>query len=108
MTKAKLRIKSGDTVVVVAGKDKGKTGKVVRVDPESHKVAVEGVAVVKRHQKPANGQPGGVIYKEAFIDVSNVAFWDAANQRRVKVAYAVVDGKKVRVDRKTGARLDNE
>lgn len=108
MSKAKLRIKNGDTVIVISGKEKGKIGKVVRVDPEGGKVAVEGVRVAKRHNKPVGGNPGGITYKEAFIDVSNVAFWDATAQKRVKVAYQVVDGKKVRVDRKSGAALDKE
>lgn len=108
MAKNKLRIKSGDTVIVIAGKDKGRTGRVLKVDPEARAVQVEGVRVVKRHQKPAGEQPGGVIHKEAFIDVSNVAFWDAEREARVKVGFAVVDGKKVRVDRKSGAPLDAE
>ena len=106
MSKNKLRIRSGDTVIVTAGKDKGKTGRVVRVIPAVRKVAVEGLAVVKRHPKGVGEQPGGIVYKEAPIDISNVAYWDAENQRRVKIGFAVVDGKKVRVDRKTGAALD--
>ena len=108
MSKSKLRIKNGDTVVVIAGKDKGKTGRVIKVDPENARVQVEGVRVVKRHQKPIGDQPGGVIHKEAYIDASNVAYWDADGSRRVKIGYAVVDGKKVRVDRKTGNALDTE
>jgi large subunit ribosomal protein L24 len=104
----KLRIKSGDVVVVIAGKDKGKIGKVLKVDPEARRVQVEGVRVVKRHQRPVGDQPGGVVHKEAFVDVSNVAFWSADESRRVKIGFQVVDGKKVRVDRKTGAVLDKE
>lgn len=107
MAKNKLRIRKGDTVVVVAGKDKGKTGRVVRVFPETRRVTVEGVAVAKRHQKGEGDQPGGIIYKEASIDISNVSLWDAEGRRRVKVGYAVVDGKKVRVDRKSGTPIDN-
>ena len=80
MSKNKLRIRSGDTVVVIAGKDRGKTGKVLRVDPESRKVAVEGVRVVTRHSPGQGDQPGGIVHKEALIDVSNVALWDAANE----------------------------
>lgn len=108
MAKNKLRIRSGDTVVVIAGKDKGKVGRVLTVDPEARKVKVEGVRVVKRHSKPAGDQPGGILHKEAFLDVSNVAYWDAGASQRVKVGYAVLDGKKVRVNRKTGAPLDAE
>lgn len=104
----KLRIKGGDTVVVIAGRDKGKVGRVLKVDPESRKVQVEGVRVVKRHQKPVGDQAGGILHKEAFVDISNVAFWNVDESRRVKVAFQIVDGKKVRVDRKTGAALDKE
>lgn len=107
MSKNKLKIRSGDTVVVVAGKDRGKTGKVVKVFPETRQVAVEGVRVVKRHQKGVGEQPGGIIYKEAPVDISNVALWDASGQRRVKVGYRVEDGKKIRIDRKTGNPIDN-
>lgn len=107
MSKNKVRIRQGDTVVVTAGKDRGKVGKVLRVVPKRRKVAVEGVAVVKRHQKGMNGQPGAVVWKEALIDVSNVAFWDAEAQQGVKLGFAIVDGKKVRVNRKTGQPVDN-
>ena len=108
MSKNKIRIRTGDTVIVIAGKDRGKTGKVLRVVPSERKVAVEGVRVVKRHQRAVGDQPGGVVYKEALLDVSNVAFWDSVNERRVKLAYQVIDGKKVRVDRKSGEPVDKD
>jgi len=106
MSNNKVRIRSGDTVIVLSGKDRGKIGKVLRVVPESRKVAVEGVAVVKRHMKPVGEQQGGIVTKEALIDVSNVAFYDAAFQAGVKLGYREVDGRKVRVNRKTGAVID--
>lgn len=106
MSKNKLRIKKGDTVVVTAGKDRGKSGRVVSVFPAERQVAVEGVRVVKRHQKGVGDQPGGVIFKEAPIDISNVALWDAEGKRRIKVGYRDIDGTKVRVDRKTGNPID--
>ena len=106
MSKNKCRVKKDDTVVVVAGKDKGKTGRVLRVIPESRQVVVEGVRRVKRHQKPVGDQPGGIIEKECPVDISNVSLWNADEQRRVRVAYEVRDGRKVRVDRKTRAALD--
>jgi large subunit ribosomal protein L24 len=106
MSKNKVRIRTGDTVVVISGKDRGKTGKVLRVVPETRQLTVEGVRVVKRHQKGVGGERGAIIQKEALIDVSNVAFWDAAAQRRVKLGYAEVDGQKVRIDRSTGAPVD--
>lgn len=106
MSKNKMRIRKGDVVVVIAGKGRGTTGKVLRVDPEERRVAVEGIRVQKRHVKPVGENPGGVVYREALIDVSNVALWDAEQGRRVKVSLREIDGKKVRVDRKTGAVID--
>lgn len=107
MSRPKLRIKSGDEVVVITGKDKGATGRVLRVLPAEGQIVVEGVRRVKRHQRPIGDQPGGVIYKEMPIDVSNVALWNANEGRRVKVGYRTLDdGRKVRVDRKTGNPLD--
>ncbi len=104
----KCRIHSGDEVIVTAGKDRGKVGRVVRVVPASRQLVVEGVRRVRRHQKPVGDTPGGIIEKEMPIDISNVALWNAEESRRVKVGYRVNDdGTKVRVDRKTGAVLDN-
>lgn len=108
MSKAKCRIRSGDTVQVIAGKYKGSRGRVLRVLPQDHKVVVEGVARVKRHMKPVGEQPGGILEKEMPIDISNVALWiGGTDGRTVKVGYAIHDGKKVRVDRKTGEVIDN-
>lgn len=103
----KFKIKRGDTVVVTAGKDKGRTGKVIQAIPAEQRLVVEGVNMVKRHQKPVGEQPGQIVNKEAPIHVSNVALWNEAEQRRVKVGYRTQDdGTKVRVDRQTGAALD--
>lgn len=108
MAHAKVRIRSGDQVKVVAGKDKGRIGRVLRVLPEKRKVVVEGVGRVRRHVKPVNDQPGGIVEKEMPIDVSNVALWHAEEERTVKVSFQVgEDGKKIRVDRKTGAAIDD-
>jgi large subunit ribosomal protein L24 len=107
-SKNKCRILSGDEVIVTAGKDKGKTGRVVRVLPATRKIVVEGVRRVRRHQKPVGDMPGGIIEKEMPLDISNVALWNAEEGRRVKVGYRVNDdGTKVRVDRKSGAVIDN-
>lgn len=104
--KNKLKIRRDDTVVVIAGKHKGKIGKVVRVMPLDSKVVVEGVAMVKRHVKAQGQQAGSIVEKEAAIHVSNVALWNAAEGRRVKVGFSVdSEGTKVRVDRKTGASV---
>ena len=104
--KAKLKIRRDDTVIVIAGKSKGKVGKVVRVLPEDGRLVVEGVAMVKRHVKAQGQQAGSVGEKEAAIHISNVALWSVAEGRRIKVGYSIKeDGTKVRVDRKTGATV---
>lgn len=106
--KNKCRIKSGDEVIVTTGKDRGTVGRVVRVLPAERQVVVEGVRRVRRHRRPVGDRPGGIVEKEMPIDISNVALWNAAESRRVRVGYREMDGKKVRVDRKTGAVLDKE
>ncbi len=108
-TNNKSRIKRGDQVVVVAGKDKGQTGRVLRVLPAKRQVVVEGVRRVRRHQRPVGDQPGGIVEKEMPLDISNVALWNATEGRKVKVGYRTLeDGRKVRVDRSTGAVIDND
>lgn len=105
--KTKVKIHRDDTVIVIAGKFKGRVGKVVRVLPDEGRVVVEGVALQKRHMKAQGDQAGRIIEKERPLHVSNVALWNAAENRRVKVAFKVQDdGTKVRVDKKTGTTLD--
>ena len=105
----KCRIRSGDTVVVISGRDKGTTGRVVRVMPGDRKVVVEGIARVRRHRKPVGDTPGGIVEKEMPIDISNVALWSATENRRVKVRVDVKDdGTRIRVDRKSSAALDKD
>lgn len=106
MSRNRVRIHQGDTVVVTAGADKGKIGRVIDIDTDKRRVKVEGVRVVKKHQKPAGEQAGGILFQEAYTDVSNVAYWDSATSTRVKIGYSIVDGKKVRVNRATGAKLN--
>ncbi|MBE6452969.1 MAG: 50S ribosomal protein L24 [Alphaproteobacteria bacterium] len=100
----KLKIKKGDQVVVLSGNDKGKTGEVVKAMPKENKVVVQGVNLVKRHTKPSQTTPGGIVTKEAPIHVSNVAL--TKDGKATKVGYKFVDGKKVRVARKTGEVID--
>ena len=106
MANAKVRIKNGDDVKVIAGKDKGKIGRVLKVLPESRQLVVEGVRRVRRHQRPVGEQAGGIIEKEMPVDVSNVALWNSEEERTVKVGFNFLDGQKVRVDRKTGNPID--
>ena len=102
VSRSKYKVRSGDTVVVISGKQKGYTGRVVKLLPSKAQVIVEGVRVVRRHQKPVGDRPGGIIDKEMPISISNVALWNEAEGRRVKVRYETRDGKKVRVDKQTG------
>lgn len=103
----KMKIKKGDKVEVLTGKDKGKRGEVLRVYPEKNKVVVEGVAIAKRHVKPnAANQQGGIVEAEAAIDASNVALIDPKTDMPTRVGYLIKeDGTKVRVSKKSGAEL---
>lgn len=101
------KIKKGDKVFVIAGKDKGTTGEVVKVIPGLNRVVVSGVAVAKRHTKPNQQQTaGGIINKEMPIHVSNVALLDPKDNKPVRVGFKVVDGKKVRISRRSGEVID--
>ena len=103
----KFKIKCDDTVVVVAGKHKGKTGRVLRVLRERERVVVERINMVKRHVRPQGDRPGGIVEKEAPIHISNVALWNAAEGRAMRVGWKVLDdGRKVRFDKKTGAIVE--
>lgn len=99
------KIKRGDTVVVIAGKDKDKEGKVMMVDPKNHTVLVEGVNMVKKHSKPsAQNQNGGIIEKESPLDISNVMY--VHKGKATRLGFKVEDGKKVRVAKSTGDVID--
>jgi len=100
----KMKIKKDDTVIVISGDDKGKTGIVKKAMPKENKVIVEGVNMVKRHTKPSQTNPGGIVSKEAAIHVSNVAI--VKDGKATKVGYKTVDGKKVRFARKSGDVID--
>ncbi len=103
---AKMNVKKGDQVIVIAGKDRGKTGKVIQVIPSQDKVIVEGISVVKRHTKPSQKMPqGGIVEKEAPIHVSNVMPYCSSCRKGVRVAHTIENGKKVRVCRKCGSEL---
>ena len=102
------KIRKGDTVAVLTGRDKGKRGEVLSVNPEEGRALVRGVQMVKRHQKPTGmNQPGGIIEKEAPIQLSNLALIDPKSGKPTRVGFTVLaDGKKVRVARPSGEVLD--
>ena len=97
------KIRKGDKVVVLAGKDKGRTGEVVRVMPKDDKAVVRGVNMIRRHQKQTQAQEGGIITKEAPIHLSNIALADPKDGKPTRVGFQVQkDGKKVRVAKRSG------
>ena len=98
----KLKIKTGDTVRVVAGDHKGSEGKVMSVNLEKNKAIVEGVNLVSKHEKPSAQNPqGGIVKKEALIHISNLSLIDSKSGETTRVGYEVRDGKKVRVAKKS-------
>ena len=115
MSQTKSKIKKDDTVKVIAGKDKGHVGRVVRVvpgaDPNDTKVIVEGANRVKKHVKPTGERAGGIVTKEAPLHISKVALWNAEESRRVKVGIRVEKDengqrKTTRIDKKTGNPIE--
>jgi large subunit ribosomal protein L24 len=105
-----VRIRTDDTVMVISGKDKGKTGKVLRTEPRAGRVYVEGLNMVKRHQRPLPGRPNmrvGVIEKEGPIHVSNVAIVDPTDGKPTRVGVRRgEDGRRMRISKRTNAELD--
>jgi large subunit ribosomal protein L24 len=105
---AKLKIKKGDKVVVLAGRDKGSKGEVVKVLPSENKAVVEGVNVVRRHQKQSATQEGGIISKAAPIHISNLAIQDPKDGEPSRVGYKTLDdGRKVRFAKRSGEVIDD-
>jgi large subunit ribosomal protein L24 len=104
------KIRTDDTVIVISGKDKGKSGKVLRVEPDKGRVYVEGLNIIKRHQRPVQGRPNlevGVIEREGPIHVSNVAILDPQENKPTRVGHKTNEqGKRVRIARRSGAELD--
>ena len=102
-----LKIKKGDHVVVITGKDKGKKGEVLKVMPSENRVIVKGVSMVRRHQRQTANQEGGIITKEAPIEVSNIALEDPKDGKPTRVGYKFLkDGRKVRFARRSGEVID--
>ncbi|MFC7064683.1 50S ribosomal protein L24 [Brucella rhizosphaerae] len=100
------KIRKGDSVVVLSGKDKGRTGEVLQVMPKDEKALVRGINVVKRHQRQTQTQEAGIISKEAPIHLSNLAIADPKDGKPTRVGFRVEDGKKVRVAKRSGALIN--
>ena len=101
-----MRIKKDDTVIVITGKDKGKTGKVLRAMPKENRVVVEGVNMQTKHQKQTRKEKAEIKHLEGPIDASNVMYYDTKAKAPVKIGYKIDGDKKVRINRKTGNVID--
>ena len=103
----KFKIRKGDKVIVRTGRDKGKSGEVLRVLRDEARVLVQGVNMVKRHTRPAPGNPGGIVDKEASIHISNVGLADPKTGKPTRVGFKLLDdGRKVRIARGSGEAID--
>jgi len=101
------KIKKGDKVVVITGRDKGKSGEVLEVRPTEGRAVVRGVALVKRHQRQSQNQQGGIITREAAVNLSNLAVADPKDGKPTRVGFKVLeDGRKVRVAKRSGEQID--
>jgi large subunit ribosomal protein L24 len=101
------KIKKGDKVVVLTGRDKGKTGEVIHVMPKEERALVRGVNLVRRHQRQTASQEGGIITKESPIHLSNIAFADPSSGKATRVGFKITeDGRKVRVAKRSGDLID--
>jgi large subunit ribosomal protein L24 len=104
---AKLKIRKGDKVVVITGKDKGKQGEVIRTIPSENRAVVRGINVARRHQRQTAAQEGGIVSKELPIHVSNLALRDPKDGKPTRVGHkTLADGKKVRVAKRSGEVID--
>jgi large subunit ribosomal protein L24 len=101
------KIKKGDKVVVLAGRDKGKSGEVIEVRPVEGRAVVRGVNLVRKHQKQTQSQAGGIISKEAALDLSNLAIADPKDGKATRVGFKILDdGRKVRFAKRSGDLID--
>ena len=101
----KIKLKKGDEVIVLAGKDKGKTGKIVKIIPKQMKAVVSEINRVKKNQKPDNNQPGGIIDKEMPLHISNLAFYDPELKKGIKIGYKLINNKKTRINRSSDKEI---
>lgn len=101
-----MNLKVGDKVVVIAGSDKGKEGKIISIDRLKNRVTVEGVHIVKKHQKGNGGESGGILEVEAPIARSNVMIIDPKTKKRTRIGHTIDKDKKVRIARKSNEKID--
>ena len=101
----KFKLKKGDEVIVLTGKDKGKTGKIIKMVPKKMKAVVSEINKVKKNQKPDNNQPGGIIDKEMPIHISNLSFYDPELKKGIRIGYKLNKNKKTRVNKSSGKEI---
>ena len=101
----KIKLKKGDEVVVLAGKDKGKKGKIVKIFPKKNKAIVSDINKVKKNQKPDNNQAGGIIEKEMPIHISNLSYFDSASNKGIRIGYKINNDKKNRINKSSGKEI---
>ena len=102
---SKIKLKKGDEVIVLTGKDKGKTGKIIKMIPKLSKAIVSDINKVKKHQKPDNNQPGGIIDKEMPIHISNLSFYDPELKKGVRIGIKLNDNKITRINKHSGKEI---
>jgi len=101
----KIKLKKGDEVIVLAGKDKGKKGKIVKMFPKKNKAIVSEINKVKKNQKPDNNQPGGITEKEMPIHISNLSLFDSALNKGVRIGFKINKDKKIRINKSSGKEI---
>ena len=101
----KIKLKKGDDVIVLTGKDKGKTGKIVKIFPKLMKAIVSEINTVKKNQKPDNNQPGGIIDKDMPIHISNLLYYDPEQKKGVKIGFKLDKNKKIRINKSSGKEI---
>tara|TARA_B100000886_G_C20333832_1_gene453573 strand:+ start:599 stop:913 length:315 start_codon:yes stop_codon:yes gene_type:complete len=101
----KFKLKKGDEVIVLVGKDKGKTGKIVKMLPKVMKAVVSEINKVKKNQKPDNNQPGGIVDKEMPIHISNLSFYDPLSKKGVRIGFKLDKNKKIRINKSSGKEI---
>ena len=101
----KLKLKKGDEVIVLAGKDKGKTGKIVKMMPKEMKAIVSEINKVKKNQKPDNNQAGGIIEKDMPMHISNLGYYDPQLKKAVRIGFKITNNKKTRFNKASGKEI---
>ena len=101
----KLKLKKGDEVIVITGKDKGKKGKIIKILPKKNKAIVSEINRVKKNNKPDNNQPGGITEKEMPIHISNLSYFDSSINKASRIGFKIVKDKKIRINKRSGKEI---